>query len=131
MTSSPSPSDHPTRAVRPVSRSRFKRLSPAAKYAVLLVVVVALLIAGQVVLHAMKTEPRDGRMIADRELHLNVLQPNERLDQVISVVQRSPMDYFRATHGILALTNKRIVYLGLRPRDMLAPADAPATFDER
>jgi hypothetical protein len=131
MESSSTPSEHPRPAVRPTSRSRFKRLSPATKYAAILVVVVVLLIIGQVMLHAMKTEPRDSRLIADRELRLNVLQPNERLDQTISVVQRSPMDYFRATHGILALTNKRIVYLGLRPRDMLAPADAPPTFDQR
>jgi hypothetical protein len=131
MAPSSIPSDHPAPAVRPPARSRFKRLNPATKYAVLLLAVVMLLIVGQIVLHAMKTEPRDSRMIADRELRLNVLQPNERLDQVISVVKRSPMDYFRATHGILALTNKRIVYLGLRPRDMLAPADAPPTFDQR
>jgi hypothetical protein len=131
MASSSTPSEHPTPAVRPAARSPFRRLNPATKYAVLLVAVVVLIILGQIVLHAMKTEPRDSRMIADRELKLNVLQPNERLDRVVSVVQRSPMDYFRATHGVLALTNKRIVYLGLRPRDMLAPADAPPTFDER
>jgi LysM repeat protein len=41
------------------------------------------------------------------------------------------VDYFRATRGILALTSKRIVFLGLRPRDMLAPTDAPPAFEQQ
>jgi len=118
-------------AIRPQSRSRFKRLSPAAKYAAVLFGVAFLLIVVQLVLHSMRTEPRDSRMIADRELAVNVVEPGEHVEQVVSVVRRLPVDYFRATRGILALTSKRIVFLGLRPRDMLAPSDAPPTFDER
>jgi hypothetical protein len=117
-------------AIRP-RRSRFKRMSPAAKYTALLVTLTVLIIIGQLVLHSMRTEPRDSRLIADRELSVNVLDPGEKLVSVISVVQRLPIDYFRATHGVLALTSKRIVFLGLRPRDMLAPADAPPTFEQR
>lgn len=118
-------------AIRPESRSRFRRMSPAAKYAVLLVSVAVLLIVVQLVLHSMRTEPRDTRMIADRELSVNIVEPGEEIVQVVSVVRRSPLDYFRATHGILALTSKRIVFLGLRPRDMLAPSDAPPAFEEQ
>jgi LysM repeat protein len=118
-------------AIRPQSRSRFKRMSPAAKYAVVLVTVAFVVIIAQVVLHSMRTEPRDARMIADRELTVNVLDPGEQLQQEVSVVRRDAVDYFRATHGILALTNKRIVFLGLRPRDMLAPSDAPPAFDQQ
>ncbi len=120
-----------TPAVRPQSKSRFKRMSPAAKYTALLVTVGVVIIIGQLVLHSMRTEPRDSRMIADRELEVNVVGPGEKIETVISVAQRNPVDYFRATRGVLALTNKRIVFLGLRPRDMLSPADAPPTFDQR
>lgn len=118
-------------AIRPQPRSRFKRMSPAAKYAAVLISVAMLLIIVQLVLHSMRTEPRDSRLIADRELSVNVVEPGERVQQVVSVVRREPVDYFRATRGILALTNKRIVFLGLRPRDMLAPSDAPPAFEQQ
>ena len=121
---------HPP-AIRPQSRSRFKRMSPAAKYAAVLFSVAMLLIIVQLVLHSMRTEPRDSRMIADRELAVNVVEPGEQIQQVVSVVRRMPVDYFRATRGILALTNKRVVFLGLRPRDMLAPSDAPPSFEQQ
>ena len=118
-------------AIRPQSRSRFKRMSPAAKYAAVLISVALLLIVVQLVLHSMRTEPRDSRLIADRELAVNVVEPGEKIVQVVSVVRRMPVDYFRATRGILALTNKRIIFLGLRPRDMLAPSDAPPSFEQQ
>jgi LysM repeat protein len=118
-------------AIRPQSRSHFKRMSPAAKYAAVLFSVALLLIIVQLVLHSMRTEPRDSRMIADRELAVNVVEPGEQIQQVVSVVRRMPVDYFRATRGILALTNKRVVFLGLRPRDMLAPSDAPPSFEQQ
>ena len=118
-------------AIRPQPHSRFRRMSPAAKYAVVLISVAALIIVVQLVLHSMRTEPRDSRMIADRELAVNVIEPGERVEQAVSVVRRLPVDYFRATRGILALTNKRVVFLGLRPRDMLAPSDAPPSFEEQ
>ena len=118
-------------AIRPQSRSRFKRMSPAARYAAVLFGVAVLVIVVQLVLHSMRTEPRDSRMIADRELEVNVVEPGERIEQVVSVVRRLPVDYFRATRGILALTSKRIVFLGLRPRDMLAPSDAPPSFEQQ
>lgn len=132
MTSPPQADRGPSvPAIRPQSKSRFKRMSPAAKYTALLVTLVVMLVIGQVVLHSMRTEPRDSRLIADRELEVNVVGPGEKVETIISVAQRNPVDYFRATRGVLALTNKRIVFLGLRPRDMLAPSDAPPTFEQR
>lgn len=118
-------------AIRPQPRSRFKRMSPGAKYAAILATVIVIIIVVQLVLHSMRTEPRDSRMIADRELEVNVVEPGEKIEQVVSVVRRAPVDYFRATRGVLALTSKRIVFLGLRPRDMLAPSDAPPTFEQQ
>lgn len=106
-------------------------MNAATKYALLFLVLAVLAIGGQLVLHAMNTEPRDSRVIADRELQVNVLAPDEHLITAISVVRRAPIDYFRATRGVLALTDKRMVFLGLRPRDLLGSSDAPPTFDER
>jgi len=60
---------------------------------------------------------------------------------MVSVWQRPLIDYFRATRGILVLTDApadaahpvggRLIYLGLQPRDPLSPPDAPPTFDQR
>jgi LysM repeat protein len=123
--------ESPPSAVRQQPHSRFKRMSPAAKYTALLFSLALVIIVVQLVLHSMRTEPRDARMIADRELTVNVVEPGERVEHVVSVVMRTPVDYFRATRGVLALTSKRIVFLGLRPRDMLAPSDAPPAFEQR
>ena len=62
---------------------------------------------------------------------LNTLQPGERVIRSVSVFKRPAIDYFRATRGLLVLTNRRLLYLGLEPRDLLAAPDLPPTFDER
>jgi hypothetical protein len=95
----------------------------------------------QIAFHAVRSDPRDSRVYAERELRLSVLRPNERVLAEVSVWQRPAIDYFRATRGLLVLTEARgdsahpvggrLLYLGLQPRDPLSPADAPPTFDER
>ena len=75
----------------------------------------------------MTTDPRDAAVIADRELRLNVIAPDEHVFMAIPVSRRQATDYFRATHGELVLTDRRMIFLGLRPRDLLSPADAPPT----
>src|SRR5205085_11850079 len=109
------------------SRARWRRLNPAAQYALLFLGLAVVVVAGQFALHAMHTAPRDSQAIADRELKVNVLSPGERVITAVSVLRRSPIDYFRATRGELVLTDKRMVFLGLRPRDLLAATDAPPT----
>jgi LysM repeat protein len=136
MTTPVPPADDPLnppahRALRVRARGRFKRLSPAAKYGALFAMLAILTVLGLVIMHGLRTEPRDSRMIADREVEVNVLEPGEKVENIISVFRRTPIDYFRATRGVLVLTNKRMVFLGLRPRDMLSPTDAPPTFNER
>ena len=85
----------------------------------------------QVAVHTYRTDPRDARAIAERELHLNTLGDGERVIRMVSVFQRPWIDYFRATRGVLVLTNRRLLFLGLEPRDLLASGDSPPTFEER
>ena len=111
------------------------------RYAVSLVVLAMLVTGAQIAYHALRSDPRDASLYADRELALTVLRPNERVLQSVPVWQRPAIDYFRATKGILVLTDApgdsakpiggRLIYLGLQPRDPLSPPDAPPTFDER
>ena len=94
-----------------------------------MLVLVAILI--QFVVHTYRTDPRDTRAIVERELRVNTLRPTERVDQAVSVFQRPAIDYFRATRGVLVLTNQRLLYLGVQPRDLLASGEAPPTFEQR
>ena len=101
----------------------------------------ALVTIAQIAVHTVRSDPRDARVYAERELRLSVLHPDERVIAEVSVWQRPVIDYFRPTRGVLALTDApgdsanpvggRLIYLGLQPRDPLSPPDAPPTFDER
>jgi hypothetical protein len=100
-------------------------------YTLVFVALVAVAIVVQLIVHMARTDPRDSRAIAERELRLNTLQPGERVFRMVSVFKRPAIDYFRATRGLLVLTDKRLLYLGLEPRDLLAAPDLPPTFEER
>jgi hypothetical protein len=47
------------------------------------------------------------------------------------VWRRTTADYFRATRGVVALTDRRLLYVGLLPRDVYAEAREPDVFDRR
>jgi hypothetical protein len=123
-------------------RRRHRRSYPLwLKYLGWCVGLAALVTAMQIAVHAVRDDPRDPRVYAERELRMSVLHPNERVLATVSVWQRPAIDYFRPTRGLLVLTNApgnstnpvggRLIYLGLQPRDPLSPPDAPPTFDER
>ena len=111
------------------------------KYAGWLVGLALLVTFGQIAFHAARSDPRDATVFSLRQLRSSVLKPNERLRSAVNVWQRPAIDYFRATRGILVLTDApgdslrpdggRLVYLGLQPRDPMSPPDAPPTFDIR
>ena len=110
---------------------RKRRMRPATRYAIGALVVFGLAIVIQSLVHMARTDPRDSRAIAERELQVNSIQPGERVHRQVSVFKRPAIDYFRATRGLLVLTERRLLYLGLEPRDLLAAPDLPPTFEER
>ena len=123
----------PTPAVRKKKlrlKRRRRRMRPAMRYAMIgaAVVVVGLLV--QFAIHTYRTEPRDTSAIAERELRLNTLGEGERVIRIVAVFQRPWIDYFRATRGLLVLTDRRLLFLGLEPRDLLGSGDSPPTFTE-
>ena len=93
-----------------------------------IVVVIALLLVGLVV-HVYRTEPRPARALVERELRGGLLASDEKLERIATVFQRRPSDYLRATRGIIALTDKRIVYVGIAPREILGPNEAAPAFE--
>lgn len=108
-----------------------RRMPSAARYTLAFVALVVLTILVQIGVHMVRTDPRDARAITERELRVNTLEPGEHVVRMVSVFKRPAIDYFRATRGLLVLTNKRLLYLGLEPRDLLAAPDLPPTFEER
>src|SRR5581483_2937296 len=113
---------------RPPRIKKKRRIQPATLYGATFAALVILAILVQFAVHIVRADPRDTRVIAERELRLNTLQPGEHVYRMVSVFQRPVIDYFRATRGILALTNRRLLYLGVEPRDLLAAPDLPPTF---
>jgi len=91
----------------------------------------ALAVVGAVVALVLFGSPgseRAARRIADREVQMT-LEPGERVEGTAHVVQRHALDYFRETHGTLAVTDRRLIFIGVLPRDLLEPErDLPA-FD--
>src|SRR5579885_1595234 len=112
-------------ARRPPRIKKKRRFEPGTLYAIGFAAFVALVILIQFAVHMARTDPRDTRAIAERELRLNTLQPGEQVYRMVSVFKRPAISYFRATRGLLVLTNKRLLYLGLEPRDLLAAPDLP------
>lgn len=106
-------------------------MKSSVRYSLIFGIVIAIAIIVQFAVHVARTDPRDTRAIAERELELNTLQPGEHVVRSVSVFKRPAISYFRATRGLLVLTNKRLLYLGLEPRDLLAAPDLPPTFEER
>jgi hypothetical protein len=116
---------------RPGRIKKKRRTESGTLYAIIFALVVAVAILAQFAVHMARTDPRDTRAIAERELKVNTLQPGEQVFRMVSVFKRPAISYFRATRGILVLTNKRLLYLGLEPRDLLAAPALPPTFEER
>jgi hypothetical protein len=136
--------DLPNWDAMPRRNRRKRRRAPYPiwlKYLAVSVALAVVLSLAQIALHAYRADPRDARVFAERELRLTLLRPNERVAASVTVWQRPLIDYFRATRGILVVTEAppdtahpvggRLIYLGLQPRDPLSPADAPPTFDQR
>lgn len=93
-------------------------------------IVVFLVVAGLSV-HVYRTQPRPSRTLVERELHGGLLAKGEAVLKAVTVFRRRPSDYFRATRGVLALTDRRLVYVGLAPRDVLGPEETLPVFESR
>lgn len=115
---------------RPLLRRVHRHIPKGVWYALGAFGFAVLVVLIQLALYMRRAEPRDARAIVQRELTANVLQPGEQVVRSVPVFRRAPADYFRATRGLLVLTDRRLVYLGAPPRDITGASDAPPTFDQ-
>jgi LysM repeat protein len=111
-------------------KRRRRRMRPALRYTVIGAAIIVVGVLAQFAVHTYRTEPRNVSAIAERELRLNTLAEGERVVRTVAVFQRPWIDYFRATRGLLVLTDRRLLFLGLEPRDLLGSGDSPPTFTE-
>ncbi|HLV25794.1 MAG TPA: LysM peptidoglycan-binding domain-containing protein [Gemmatimonadales bacterium] len=58
-----------------------------------------------------------------------MLVPGERMLAGTRVVRRHWGDHFRATHGVLVATDRRLLYAGVLPRSLLGTSDGPPLIE--
>lgn len=111
------------RVVQEPKRPRFTLLILAAG-------VVLLGAAGYLVLMR-HVDPDAARAQVQSELAALPLEPGERVERTAPVYVRSPWDYFRSSHGVVAATDRRLLVLTIAPSDRFAGETERAVIERR
>ncbi len=88
-----------------------------------------LLVAGSVLAYLLTLRPDvpGARRLARSELQV-LLEPLERVHSAAWARRREWWDGFRETYGILALTDRRVLFVGIPPRELITPERGPQQF---
>lgn len=88
-----------------------------------------LVIVGAVIAYLLTLRPDvpGARRLARSELQ-GLLEPAERVQSAAWARRREWWDGFRETYGILALTDHRVLFVGIPPRELVTPERGPQQF---